>query len=112
MASIGAVSSTAPAAAADKDEAEHKRLRKATREVESYFVGFLLKQMHSSATKGGLFGQSSEAATYREMYDDAVAKEIGGRGALGIGDMMYERLVVNLEAQQASAKAQEGSSKS
>lgn len=108
MEGAGPIGARAPQAA---DNPAHARLRKATREVESYFVGFLLKQMHSSAAKGGLFGQSSEAATYREMFDDAVARAIGSRGALGIADVLYDKLVVSLDAEQPDAKSSEGGSR-
>ena len=111
MTSIGPIGAGTAAPATTEGDAAHARLRKATREVESYFVGFLLKQMHSSATKGGLFGQSSEAATYREMYDDAVAKAIGSRGAFGIADMLYAKLAPSLEAEAPAESSAEAGAK-
>src|SRR5947209_6899597 len=45
---------------------------KAAHDMEGYFVGMLLKQMHESASKGGLFDSGSESTTYREMFDEAV----------------------------------------
>jgi Rod binding domain-containing protein len=79
---------------------EHQKLRKATREFEAYFVGILLKKMHASAAKGGLFDQRSEAATYREMFDEAVAAEIGRSGTFGIGDMLYKEFVKKEDTQR------------
>ncbi len=75
----------------------HERLRKATRDVEAYFVGMLLKQMHESALKSGALEEGSEMGTYREMFDDAIAAQIGKRGAFGIADMLYKQLVVQLD---------------
>src|SRR5579862_9772307 len=75
----------------------HQKLRKATRDMESYFVGTLLKKMHESAAKGGLFEDGSETATYRDMFDEAIAAEIGKKGAFGIADVLYKQLVVHLD---------------
>lgn len=86
-------------------DADHEKLRNATRQMESYFVGALLKKMHETAAKGGLFEQKSETATYREMFDDAVAAEIGKRGSFGIADTLYKELVVNLDAQRVDDQA-------
>jgi Rod binding domain-containing protein len=84
---------------------QSEKLRKATREMESFFVGTLLKKMHETAAKGGLFEDKSESATYRDMFDDAVANEIGKRGAFGIADTLYKELVVHLDGQSASNSA-------
>src|SRR5215472_10333035 len=80
-----------------EQDAAHQKLRKVTRDMESYFVGTMLKKMHESAAKGGLFEDSSETETYREMFDDAIATEIGKRGAFGIADTLYKELVVHLD---------------
>ncbi len=84
-----------PQPAIDKD---HEKLHKATRQMESYFVGTLLKKMHETASKGGLFEGKSETSTYRDMFDDAIAAEIGKRGSFGIADTLYKELVVHVDA--------------
>jgi Rod binding domain-containing protein len=78
------------------DGPQHQRLRKATRDMETWFVSTLLKKMHASASSDGLLGQSQEANTYREMFDDAIAKEIGNRGAFGIADSLYRVLATHV----------------
>jgi Rod binding domain-containing protein len=75
-----------------KSEIRDPKLRKACQDMESYFVGMLLKKMHESASKGGLFEQKSVTTTYREMFDDAIAAEIGKRGAFGIAGTLYKEL--------------------
>ena len=77
----------------DKD-----KLKKACSEMEGYFVGMLLKQMHHTSVKSGVFEERSESSTYREMFDDAVAGEIGKRGSFGIADMLYRELSKREEA--------------
>jgi Rod binding domain-containing protein len=85
---------------AEQVASDKEKLKKATREFEGYFIGAMLKKMHESAAKGGLFGQKSEAGLYREMFDDAVAKEIGKQGRLGIADMLYRRMERLMEARE------------
>jgi Rod binding domain-containing protein len=88
----------APKAASKTErDPEHEKLWKATHDFEAYFVGMLLKKMHSSAAKGGGGEEKSETGTYREMFDDAVAAQIGKRGDFGIADTLYKRLVLQLD---------------
>jgi Rod binding domain-containing protein len=60
--------------------------------MEGYFVGSMLKKMHESASKSGLADESSESATFREMFDEAVGQEIGKRGSFGLADALYKEL--------------------
>jgi Rod binding domain-containing protein len=62
----------------------------------------LLKQMHKSTMKGGLLQEKSESATYREMFDDAVASEIGKSGSFGIADTLYRELSKRFDAAKAT----------
>ena len=101
MPDFSIINSTAPIlqeslVKAREQDSDHQKLRKATRQMESYFVGVLLKKMNDTQAKGGLFDQRPESATYREMFYDAVANEIGKQGAFGIADVLYKQLVVNL----------------
>lgn len=96
----GAVATSDRADAASNDPAKDK-LKKACHEMESYFVGMLMKQMHQSAMKGGLFEEKSESATYREMFDDAIASEIGKKGSFGIADTLYHELSKQFDAQKS-----------
>lgn len=80
-----------------------QKLRKATRQLEGYFVGMLLKQMHQTDQKDGLFGSDSASATYREMFDEAVGDAIGSRGAFGIADLLYKELAPRLKLEEAAA---------
>lgn len=95
--------------AADKAAANDpgkQKLKKACHEMEGYFVGMLLKQMHQSAMKGGMLDQKSESATYRDMFDDSVAAEIGKRGSFGIADMLYRELSKRIDSEEAGGSGQ------
>lgn len=107
MPGIGIDALTNPAVRADavrevakarEQDPAHLKLRKATRQMESYFVGMLLKKMRPEAQKGGLFGEGSASATYRDMFDDSVAAEIGKRGSFGIADTLYREMSAHLES--------------
>lgn len=80
------------------DTPERKKLRNATRQVESYFVATLLKKMHESAARSAGGTEDSGLSMYREMFDDAVAAEIAKTGAFGIGDMLYREMVGHVDA--------------
>jgi Rod binding domain-containing protein len=92
--------------AKDQDP-EHQRLRKATHDMEAYFVGVLLKKLRETTDKAKLLPEDSSASTYREMFDDALAAEIGKRGAFGIADMLYKELVVHLDGPNHASKQRE-----
>ena len=68
------------------------KLKRATTDFEAIFIGEILKEMHSDASEGGLFGNSFEMGTYREMYDEAIAQQLAKSGILGIGKMLYQEL--------------------
>jgi Rod binding domain-containing protein len=82
------LSQSDPAADAD-NKAKDAKLRQATQGIETLFVSMLLKTMHKSAAENGLFPENQESSTYRDMFDDAVAKQIGKTGDFGISDMLY-----------------------
>lgn len=104
MPEMGIIGGLSAATEKPDSDPERQKLRKATREFEAYFVGMLLKKMHASTSKDGLFDQRSEAATYREMFDEAIAAEIGRRGAFGIGDMLYKEMVKTLPKPQTKGE--------
>ena len=102
----GLVDKLAESKPAAKSE-DKSKLDKACHEMEGYFVGMLLKQMHQSAMKGGLFEEKNESATYREMFDDAVASNIGKRGAFGIADMLMRELSKRSDATEQTIEIKE-----
>ncbi len=78
---------------------EDAALRRVATEFEAIFLGELLKSMRSTQLESGLFGKDRSTQMYREMHDDAMARELATAGAskdnpggLGIGRMLYEEL--------------------
>lgn len=71
---------------------EDEALQLVTMQFEALFIGALLKQMRESTMQSGLFGTDRASRIYREMHDEALANEMAGSGALGIGRMMLQEL--------------------
>ncbi len=84
--------SSAGKAQMNREDQSLAKLKQATTDFEAIFIGEILKEMHSDASKGGLFGNSFEMGTYREMYDEAIAQQLAKSGILGIGKMLYQEL--------------------
>ena len=63
-------------------------LRQAARQFEAHFLQAMLKSMREATViRGELFG-SQEQDTWQEMMDREVATQMGGRGSLGIADLI------------------------
>lgn len=81
---------------------EKLRLRKATREFESFFMQSMLKSMRATIPKtdesgdapGGGFGKD----IFESMFDQELAKKMSERSQGGLGDMLYQKLLPRLEA--------------
>lgn len=82
---------------------EKVRLRKATREFESFFMASMLKSMRATVPKssddsevpGGGLGKDM----YQDMFDTELAKKMAERSNGGIGDVLYKALVSRVEAE-------------
>lgn len=68
------------------------RLRDACRQVESLFLNQLLAQMNRPAFGEGLLGRSGPSRWFVAQRNRALAEEMGRRGELGLGDMLYREL--------------------
>ncbi len=71
--------------------ANRANLEKAAKQFESIFVGMMLKSMRSAqdAIGGGLFDSDAQKQ-FRDMQDSALAKDMGGKGTLGIARAMVD----------------------
>lgn len=68
-------------------------LRQASQQFESLFVSMMLKSMRSAqdALGQGLF-DSDAGRQFRDMQDQKLAADFGGRGTLGIAKAMEDYL--------------------
>lgn len=94
-------------AAADTSRLSNRaNLEKAARQFEAIFAGMMLKSMRSAqdSVGGGLFDNDA-TKEFRDMQDSQMAKDIGGKGTLGIAKAMIDYLSRNRPDLQAAAAA-------
>lgn len=77
------------------------KLRQACKDMESVFMGYMLKSMRSTVKSTDLFGSEKEESMFRDMLDDEVAKSASSQKGIGIADMLYNQLS-RLENQSAT----------
>lgn len=66
----------------------------AAREMESYFVHFLLKEMRKTIPKEALLGSASTAQdVYTDMFDQKIAEEIARSGKFGLSDFIMKSVL-------------------
>jgi flagellar protein FlgJ len=65
-----------------------ERLQETTRELEGVFLGVLMKAMRSTVGNGGLFKNGVDSQTYRDMFDQEVARSMARAGGIGLGQMV------------------------
>lgn len=75
-----------------KDSAYLQQIQKVSKEFESIFLGYMLKQMRKTVPEDPLFGQSNAKDIFFDMYDDATAKEMAKAGGIGLAIMLYKQL--------------------
>ena len=74
------------------DDQKAAKLRKATQEFESIFVGYLLKTMRSTIQKSDDAQESFGGDIMDGMFDMEMAKHISQKGGIGIGKMLYRQM--------------------
>lgn len=77
-----------------KDQAE---LRKATQEMEAFFLSLLWREMRATIPRSGLFPRGLAEDIFEEMLDQAYAQAMAKAGGLGLADILYRQLSGELE---------------
>ncbi|MFH2055228.1 MAG: lytic transglycosylase domain-containing protein [bacterium] len=77
-----------------EQDARQIKLRKATQEFESLFVEQMLKNMRRVSWNQEESGFGKDVML--EVADEAVSRQLAKTGMLGIGDLLYQRLVERL----------------
>jgi peptidoglycan hydrolase FlgJ len=95
-----------PRASVDKAAGQGiERLQETTRELEGVFLGLLMKAMRSTVGNGGLFKNGPDSQTYREMFDQEVARSMARAGGIGLGQMVLrDQLRRQAAAESGEAK--------
>ncbi|HRU38563.1 MAG TPA: rod-binding protein [Candidatus Goldiibacteriota bacterium] len=75
-----------------KQAGQMQQLAKVSKDFESIFLGYMLKQMRKTVPEESLFGKSNAREIFFDMYDDAVSKELASAGGIGLAVMLYKQL--------------------
>lgn len=77
----------------NKNKTEYmQQLEKVTREFESIFLSYMLKQMRKTIPEDPLFGNSIAKDIFYDMYNDAISKELSIAGGIGLAKILYNQL--------------------
>jgi murein DD-endopeptidase MepM/ murein hydrolase activator NlpD len=74
--------------AADNPE----QLRAVAKEFEALFLNYMLSVMRETIDESGLTEKGPGASVYTELFDQEVARSLAGRGALGISNLLIQKL--------------------
>lgn len=85
-------------------EAEKARLRKTTREFESFFLYYMLKTMREtvtsdSAKENAPLGGSMGKDTYQQMFDMEISRNVVRGGNRSLSEMLYKSMEKLVETQ-------------
>jgi Rod binding domain-containing protein len=84
-------------------EMKKMRLRKATREFESFFILHMLKAMRQTIPKSELLEGGLGQDMYTSIFDEELARTVAGSSPDSLSDMLYRSLEKHLEATEADA---------
>ena len=70
--------------------ARNPELVKASRQMESVFLGMLIRAMEQTVPDGGLTGSKNNLA--KMMFSSVMATEIAEQGGIGLADSFYQSL--------------------
>ncbi len=81
-----------------------KQIAKVSRDFESIFLGYMLKQMRKTIPPDPLFGNSQAKEIFHEMYDDETAKELAKAGGIGLAAVLTKQLSIYAPEKQAAGR--------
>ena len=68
------------------------RLKEACQQLESLFIGHLLKEMRATITESGFLGGGRAGELYTSMLDGQLAKELSAKGGIGLAKLLLDDL--------------------
>ena len=71
---------------------DQHRLKQACQELESLFIGYLLKEMRATVTKSGYLSGGRAEELYTSMLDGQLAKELSFKGGIGLARLLLDNL--------------------
>ena len=62
-----------------------------------------MRSMRSSLLNGGMFGSGATGEIYSDIMDNAIAEKMAERSVLGLADLIYKRMVKNIDTDNTSS---------
>lgn len=82
------IDALAKAAEKNAKDPERAKAEKAATDFEALMMHQMVNEMWKTVPKGSLLSGSSEEAQYRDMYTEALAKEIAEKQSIGVKDFL------------------------
>jgi soluble lytic murein transglycosylase-like protein len=92
-----------PGAMKESLDTKKHRLRKATREFESFFVLHMLKAMRKTIPKSEMLNGGLGQDIYTGMFDEELARKVAGSSPNSLSEMLYKSLEKHLEAEEPNS---------
>lgn len=76
------------------------KLKKTCQDMESVFLGLMLKNMRNTVMRSSLIPESNGEKIMRSMLDQELATKMSKAGGIGIASMLYKELSNNYSQQK------------
>jgi len=88
-----------PAGRTGEKRLDREKLRKTCGDFESVLISQMLKSMRQTMTASGFTGNGLGKGVYEPLFDQEVGRLLAKRGGLGIGKIIYDRVIQREERQ-------------
>jgi Rod binding domain-containing protein len=78
---------------AGEKRVDRDKLKKSCADFESILISQLLKSMRQTMTTSGLMGSGLGKDMYISLFDQELSQSLAKRGGLGLGKMIYNRVI-------------------
>ena len=79
---------------------QNGELKRAAQEFEAIFIAHMLKVMRETIEESGLTEGGFGKSIYTELFDQEISLSLAKRGALGISDLLEQRLGNNVDLEE------------
>jgi len=87
-----------------KDGAYIAQLQKVSRDFESIFLSYMLKQMRRTVPETDLVGKTIAKDIFYEMHDEELSRELAKAGGIGLAAILYKQLMENTPVAEKKIK--------
>ncbi len=80
---------------------DQEQLKESCKDFESVLLNYMIAQMRKTVPETGFLNSSMGSKIFTDMMFEEIAMTIAKSGGIGLGDMLYESLSGQLEAEEA-----------